>query len=241
MFEDSLFESQPHAIAPRSRWTTAAAVGVQVMAASLLLILPLLHTELLPGRLNETKLVAPVPSPPPIPKTVAQRTSSAIASMAPMLGRLLVAPRITPSRIDTSQAPDTSDATLIGMGPAAIPGAILGVGRDEGSRISVTPVQPKKIGPVRVSAGVSAGLLLAPIRPVYPPIAKAAHVEGTVVVEAMISKAGTIESLHVLSGPAMLQSAAIEAIRAARYQPFQLNGEPTEVQTTITVNFRIGG
>ena len=83
-------------------------------------------------------------------------------------------------------------------------------------------------------------MLIAPIRPIYPPIAKAAHVEGKVIVEAVISSTGTIESLHVLSGPPMLQRAAIDAIQAARYQPYRLNGTPTAVQTTITVNFRIG-
>ncbi len=60
-------------------------------------------------------------------------------------------------------------------------------------------------------------------------------------VEAIISKAGRIESLNVVSGPQMLRGAALEAIRAARYQPYRLNGEPTEVQTTITVNFRMEG
>jgi protein TonB len=84
-------------------------------------------------------------------------------------------------------------------------------------------------------------MLLVPIRPVYPVIARAAHVEGAVVVEAIISRAGTIESLHVVSGPLMLQAAALDAIREARYRPYRLNGEPTEVQTTITVNFRLGG
>jgi protein TonB len=90
---------------------------------------------------------------------------------------------------------------------------------------------------VTLSTGVTEGMLLSPIRPIYPPIAKAAHVSGTVVVEAIISKAGTIESLHVVSGSPMLREAAIEAIQAARYRPYRLNGEPTEVQTTITVNF----
>jgi protein TonB len=82
-------------------------------------------------------------------------------------------------------------------------------------------------------------MLIAPIRPVYPAIAKAAHVEGTVIVEAIISRTGTIESLHVVSGPAMLQRAAIDAIQAARDQPYRLNGAATAVQTTITVNFRM--
>ena len=82
---------------------------------------------------------------------------------------------------------------------------------------------------------------MAPIRPVYPAIAKAAGVQGTVVVEAVISSTGSIESLRVVSGPPMLRSAAVETIHAARYQPYRLNGEATAVETTITVNFRMGG
>jgi periplasmic protein TonB len=84
-------------------------------------------------------------------------------------------------------------------------------------------------------------MLLAPIRPVYPVIAKAAGVQGSVVVEAIISRTGTIESLRVVSGPEMLRGAAIDAIREARYRPYRLNGEPVDVETTITVNFRMGG
>jgi protein TonB len=106
---------------------------------------------------------------------------------------------------------------------------------------SVTRATAKPPERLNVSSGVATGMLLSPIRPVYPPIAKAAGVSGTVVVEAVISKTGTIESLHVVSGPELLRRAALDAISTARYQPFRLNGEPTEVQTTITVNFRIGG
>jgi protein TonB len=122
--------------------------------------------------------------------------------------------------------------------PDGLPGGI-GVGDEHGPAVTVAPV--KAPARMNVSTGVLQGMLLAPIQPVYPAIAKAARVEGTVVVEAVISRKGTIESLHVVSGPPMLQGAALEAIREARYQPYRLNGEPTEVQTTITVNFRIGG
>jgi protein TonB len=94
---------------------------------------------------------------------------------------------------------------------------------------------------VNVSSGVSAGLLLAPIRPEYPQIARITHTEGTVVVDAVISRIGTIESARVLSGPPILQQAALEAVRQARYRPFLLNGQPTDVQTTITIVFRMGG
>ena len=92
-----------------------------------------------------------------------------------------------------------------------------------------------------MSSGVAAGQLLVPIQPAYPAIAKAARIQGTVVVLATISKSGTIENLRVVSGPPMLQSAATEAIQKARYRPFMLNNEPVEVETTINVVFTLGG
>jgi periplasmic protein TonB len=97
---------------------------------------------------------------------------------------------------------------------------------------------PKK---VNISAGVAQGMILQKTQPVYPPIAKAARVSGTVVLQAMISKSGTIENLRVISGPAMLQSAAMDAVRSWRYRPYLLNNEPVEVETTINVIFSLGG
>jgi protein TonB len=94
---------------------------------------------------------------------------------------------------------------------------------------------------VAISSGVAAGLLLDPIRPIYPPIAKAARIQGTVVIEATVSRQGTIENLQVTEGPQMLRQAAIDAVAAARYRPFLLNGEPVEVQTSIHVIFSLGG
>ncbi len=75
----------------------------------------------------------------------------------------------------------------------------------------------------------------------YPPIAKAAHVQGAVILHAIISKQGTIENLQVVSGPPMLVNSAMDAVKRWRYKPYLLNGEPTEVETTITVNFTFGG
>jgi protein TonB len=119
--------------------------------------------------------------------------------------------------------------------------AALSVGTEgTGTRVTVAPAQATS-KPMTISRGVLAGMLMVPIRPVYPAFARAAGVQGTVVVTAVISRTGAIESLRVVSGPPMLQTAALEAIRAARYQPYRLNGEPTEVETTITVNFRMGG
>jgi protein TonB len=85
------------------------------------------------------------------------------------------------------------------------------------------------------------GMLLLKTTPVYPPIAKAARVSGTVVLQATISKTGSIENLHIVSGPAMLQQAAMQAVRSWRYRPYLLNNEPVEVETTVNVIFSLGG
>lgn len=95
-------------------------------------------------------------------------------------------------------------------------------------------------GAVRISAGVAAGLLIQKTRPVYPAIAKAAHVGGTVELQARISKTGTIQDVHVVSGPVMLRPSALDAVRSWRYRPYKLNNEPIEVETTISVIFSIG-
>jgi protein TonB len=100
----------------------------------------------------------------------------------------------------------------------------------------VRVARPKTI---TVSAGVAAGRLIQQRPPVYPPVAKAARVSGTVELKATISQSGTIKDLRVVSGPAMLQQAAIDVVRTWRYKPFTLDNQPTEVETTIEVVFSL--
>jgi protein TonB len=107
---------------------------------------------------------------------------------------------------------------------------------DKGPKVQAAA--PKKVS---ISAGVMTGMLIQKTTPVYPPIAKAARVSGTVVLQATISKTGTIENLRVVSGPAMLQQAAMDAVKSWRYRPYLLNNEPVEVETTVNVIFTLGG
>jgi protein TonB len=106
------------------------------------------------------------------------------------------------------------------------------------SKTTVKAAAPKI---VKISGGVMVGMVLSKPSPIYPPIAKAARVSGTVVLQAKISKTGAIEDLHVLSGPAMLQQAALDAVKNWRYKPYLLNNEPVEVDTTVNVVFSLGG
>jgi TonB family protein len=99
-------------------------------------------------------------------------------------------------------------------------------------------VTPEKA--VRVSAGVMAGMVLAKQAPVYPPDAKAAGIQGAVVLSATITKTGTVENVQVVSGPEKLRDAAVGAASNWRYRPYELNGLPVAVSTTITINFSLG-
>jgi TonB family protein len=96
-------------------------------------------------------------------------------------------------------------------------------------------------GPVRVSSGVMAGAIISQPPPTYPDIAKAAHVQGVVVLHAIISKDGTVEKLTVVSGPPMLVQNAVDAVQKWTYHPYMINGQPVEVETTINVNYTFGG
>ena len=101
-------------------------------------------------------------------------------------------------------------------------------------------VRPEVRTPVRVSSEVVSGLLLRKTMPVYPPIATAARIEGTVILQATIARNGTIENLRVASGPVMLQRSAMDAVKNWVYRPYLLNGEPVEVETTVNVVFMLG-
>ena len=105
--------------------------------------------------------------------------------------------------------------------------------------LRIAPLVPAPDGPVRISGGVIAGLRESGTNPTYPPDAKAAGVSGSVVLHAIISKVGTIESLQIVSGPQELQQAAWDAVKTWVYKPYLLNGQPTAVETTITVNFSL--
>jgi protein TonB len=238
MFEDSLVESQVFHLSSSKRWTTVASIGLQIAVAGMVIALPLLHPEALPFRVDAPKVLMPLIPKPPVPVVQTQREASA-ASPTMAVATTTRAPIISTSPGRDAPLGDTPPSLPFGTGMGERDGLPIGIGVGNGPAVTVASVKPPARVPV--STGVLQGMLLAPIRPVYPVIARAAHVEGAVVVEAIISRTGTIESLRVVSGPEMLRAAAIDAIREARYRPYRLNGEPTEVETTITVNFRMGG
>lgn len=92
---------------------------------------------------------------------------------------------------------------------------------------------------LKISQGVSQGLLIKKVTPRYPQNALSMRIQGAVNLEATINKEGIIKNLKVVSGDAVLGRAAAEAVKQWRYKPYYLNGEPVEIETQITVNFKL--
>ena len=148
--------------------------------------------------------------------------------------------------IKEEEAPPPMPAAggVVGGVPGGIPGGQMGgvIGSVISSTSSLAavpkfvPATPQRI---RISGGVTKGLLIHRVEPVYPPLARAARVQGDVVLNAIIDGNGQIQNLQLVSGHPMLVPAAIAAVRQWRYKPYLLNGQPVEVETTITVIFTL--
>jgi protein TonB len=146
--------------------------------------------------------------------------------------------------VEEPTAPPLVDASRPGVeGATGDRGARNGVldSIGNGAYAIAPPPPPKPVAhPLRVSRMME-GNVIHRVQPEYPPLAKVARVQGTVVLRAVISKEGAIENLQVVSGPPMLVRAAIDAVRQWQYRPYYLNDEAVEVDTQITVNFVLSG
>jgi periplasmic protein TonB len=247
MFEDSLLESGGR-MTKRSPWTTALSFMLQVFLIGILVLIPLIYTEALPKQQLMTFLVAPPPPPPPPPPPAAAPPTAKIVKVQSELDNgQLRTPTAIPKKIamikeDEAPPPSSGMGGVVG----GVPGGVAGgqMGGVIGGIIASTPVAVPKVATpqrVRVSQGVSEGLLVHKVTPQYPPLAKQARIQGAVVLQAVISKDGSIQNLRAVSGHPMLTPAAIDAVKQWRYKPYFLNGDPVEVETQVTVNFTLAG
>ena len=229
----------------RRGWTTAASFIMQALAMSLLLLVPLLTIQGPPHLAwFDPHLLAPPPAPPaPTPMPLGDRQPLHPSNM---YGIQIVAPPSIPPRIaqindnDVAPAPDINSVYVRGgTGDRGGQGWVAH-GLGDGPAVAPPPPTPVSTGPLRVSHWAE-GNLIYRVQPAYPTLARQARIQGTVELRAIVSKAGTIENLTVVSGHAMLAGAAIEAVKQWRYRPYLLNNEPIEVETDITVNFRLDG
>lgn len=245
MFEDSLLESGGRLKTKRGRTTTFAII-LEIGLIGLMVLMPLIFTEALPKQQLMTFLVAPPPPPPPPPPAAAP-LKVVKQIQTDIVNGALRTPTKIPQKIqmikeEEAPPPSMASAGVVGGVPGGIPGGQMG--GVIGGIISSTPVAVPKVATpqrVRVSQGVSAGLLVRKVNPNYPPLARQARIQGQVILRAVISKDGSIENLTLVSGHPMLAPAAIDAVKQWKYKPYLLNGEPVEVDTEVQVNFTLSG
>src|SRR6201993_3681296 len=247
MFEDSLIESGGRIKGKRGA-TTMLSFILQICLLGVLVLIPLIYTEALPKQQLMTFLVAPPPPPPPPPPPAAAPVKIVKVIQTDIVNGQLRTPTKIPQKVqmikEEEAPPPVMAATgVVGGVPGGVPGGsmggVLGSIASAGSNVAMPKVAtPQR---VRVSSGVSQGLLVRRVNPTYPPLARQARIQGTVILQAEISKNGDIENLRLVSGHPMLAPAAIDAVKQWKYRPYILNGEPVEVETQVQVNFTLAG
>src|SRR3984893_15416764 len=244
MFEDSLIESG-NKLKTKRLGTTILSFLLQVGLIGVLILIPLIYTDALPKGNLMTFLVAPPPPPPPPPPPAAAAVK-VVKIQSEVINGQLRTPTKIPNKVQMIKEEEAPPALGAGGVPGGVPGGIPGGstgGVMGGILSSANAAIPKVATPqrVRVSSGVSTGLLIKKVTPNYPQLAKQARIQGSVVLQAEISKEGTIQNLQLISGHPMLAPAAIEAVKQWRYKPYLLNGEPVAVETQVVVNFSLSG
>jgi protein TonB len=239
----------PESNRTRSGASLLVSLAAQVMVLIVLVLIPLVYTEALPGAALRTLLTAPappppMPPPPPVNPTVVKRAPRVFED------GILRAPTHIPETValiqEDDMPPDASRFGVDGIVPGLpnvpnqrITGFIDGVAPPPSPAPVVTQPKPRTTQPVRVSEGVIQAALIRKVVPPYPPLARQARIQGTVQFTAIIGRDGTIQNLQLISGNPLLVPAARDAIKQWVYKPTILNTEAVEVITQIEFTFRL--
>jgi periplasmic protein TonB len=243
MFRESLLETSAATITQRS-WATAMSFGLEMAGIGVLLLAPMIVTQTIP-LINPETFSVPI-SMPHRAKPDATEIFSGGGGGSASLTEPGSIPRTIPRGPDPRPRTGGDSVECNGCIPdGGMPGPATGTGGNSfwefiGKRFSAVPavaVPPaqKKITISRISDS----LLLSRVEPRYPAIAVTGRVQGEVLLAAVIDRDGRIVNLRVVSGHPMLAGAALDAVRQWRYRPTLLNGQPVEVDTTISVRFTL--
>src|SRR3970040_1170970 len=236
MFEDSLIDSGGR-IKTRKPITVFLSFVIQTIIIGIMILIPLIYTEALPRRELMTFLMAPPPPPPPPPPPAAAPKVRVVPRVVQQ-PQEMVQPKAIPREVVIVREDPLPPPGPVGGVVGGIDGGFAGGGAGGmlGGIIAAPPPPPPPQERIRVGGQVQSARLVNQPRPVYPPLARQARIQGTVRLEAVINKEGGIEELKVVSGHPLLIKAAQDAVLQWRYQPTMLNGVAVEVITTIDVN-----
>jgi periplasmic protein TonB len=212
--------------------TITISIVVHVIAVCAAVIAPLWATDELPAPRTATEFihVVPLAEPPASPPRVRARAN--VDTPRPDVPPLAVPSGITPENIvEPLNEGFTNDSGVIALGDSSTIAL----------EATPPPPTPRPQPPVilRVGGGIKPPVKVADMAPTYPPLARAAGVQGVVIVEAVIAEDGLVRDVRVLRSIPLLDAAAMEAVRQWRFTPTLLNGEPVPVVMTVTVAFRL--
>jgi len=219
-------------------------VVVHVIVIAAVLIMPLLFTQALDLHAFQTVFLVAPPPPPAAPPPAPAQAMRAARPMAPPIDLAkLTAPAVIPMKIkivaDNAPAPEPGEGVVGGV-PGGVPGGVVGgiLGGVVQNTSAVLPPPPaRRI--VRVGGDVKPPVALSTPDPHYPEIAMVAHIEGIVVIDAIIDEQGDVVQARAVEGPPLLIAAALEAVARWKYQPTYLNGQAVAVNTHVQVKFRL--
>jgi periplasmic protein TonB len=229
-------------------WTVIVAFFGEMVFIGIAVLIPMIYFDVLPRTTLTSFLVAPPPPPPPPPPP--QAVPVKVVKVIPRqfdAGRLM-APRSIPKEIavikeEELPPPSSTIGGVVGGLAGGGGGVLSGIIGAVPTAAPPPPPPPVKqaaaVQRIRVGGNVQQAKLVRQPKPVYPPLAKQARIQGVVHLQAIISKDGTIQKLEVIGGHPLLIPAALEAVKQWVYQPTLLNGEPVEVITQIDVNFTL--
>lgn len=228
----------------RKRIGIAVSLITQILVLGLFALAPLFLRPPMPTAQLRLLFLGPTPVNAP-EKPATQNNTSTHANIVRVRSFRLIAPVAIPKRISASQqsaaeAPNIAEADGFNPGGASL---LSGLGAPPDSIAPPIPRQApemkERTSPVAIGGNVAAANLVRRVEPAYPPLAKAARVEGSVVFQAIIGVDGQIRNLQLQEGHPLLVAAARSAILQWRYRPTLLNRKPVEVVTTITVRFAL--
>jgi protein TonB len=224
----------------------ASAFIVESIAVIVIIVIPLIFTDVLPKAMLGSLLTAPSapeppkPPPPPPPEMIKVKVIPKLFDM-----NKLVAPTKVPDKVAVIVEDPNADLPSASSVAGAVPGGTAPPGFGNLLKNAPPPPPPPKVekaptpSRIRVGGNVAAASLIRKIQPVYPQLAKQARVQGSVHFTAIIGKDGTIQNLQLIGGHPLLVQAAQDAVKQWLYKPTLLNGEPVEVVTQIDVNFTL--
>jgi protein TonB len=251
MFEQTFVDGKGKTNKP---WTILTSTLLQLGLVGLAVLIPLISYEQLPKTQLASFLTAPPPPPPPPPPPAAVMPKVVKVNPRQFDAGKLMAPKSIPKKVieikEEELPPASSGGGVVGGVPGGVPGGTVGgvIGGIIGSVPTAAPPPPpppkveqkkQEVQRIRVGGNVQQAKLVRQPKPVYPPLAKQARIQGVVRLNAIISKDGTIQNLSVISGHPLLVPSAMEAVKQWVYAPTLLNGEPVEVVTQIDVNFTL--